>query len=79
MHDRLLEKYGDATRVPLKSTEVAPGISKSTLVPIEPVRKFVDKTMPYIGRDGNYYYSLEALRIANGFWKQQNYRKIERK
>lgn len=82
MKDRLAElgtKYGDYTKVPLKSFEVAPGVSRSALEPRVPISKLIDKSSMYIGRDGKYYPSTEALQAANDLWKQQNYTDIKRK
>ncbi len=51
MKDRLTElaeKYGSYTRIPLKSTEVSPGVPKLLVeAHVRPVRKFFDKPLTY--------------------------------
>ncbi|MBI2017542.1 hypothetical protein HYS92_00680 [Candidatus Daviesbacteria bacterium] len=78
MKDRLLEKYYDYTRVPLKTTKVAPGVPRSVIKIPTATRIFIDKDNPYIGKDGHDYYSLEALQSANDFWKKVHFPKSRR-
>ena len=80
MADRLTEKYGDLTRVPLKTTEVTPGIPRSTLQQRIIGRKFaLDKEMSYIAKDGSRPCTWDDLQAANDLWYSVYLRKISRR
>lgn len=69
----LAEKFGSYSKIPLKSTEVSPSVPRLVVeAQVTPGRKLTDKSMPYIGKDGEYYYSWEALQSANNLWRGIN-------